>query len=259
MMSEQKTHDAHVAGQFGARAAEYVSSAVHAQGEDLAAMARIVAGASHARVLDLGCGGGHVSYAVAPQVHAVTAYDLSREMLDAVAAEAERRGLTTIVTRQGSVEALPFADQSFDFVLSRYSAHHWADVPAALSEARRVLRPEGRLAIADAIHPGDPLLDTHLQAWELLRDPSHVRDYGEAEWRAMLAEAGFVPGPATRWQVRMDFPVWIKRMGTPETQVAAIRALQQAAPEPVIRQFAVEPDGSFLLDTMLIEAQPDGV
>ncbi|MEH3119039.1 MAG: methyltransferase domain-containing protein [Methylorubrum populi] len=257
-MNEPQSHDAHVAGQFGGRAADYVASAVHAAGEDLQALARLGA-LPHAAVLDLGCGGGHVAYAVAPQVRSVTALDLSQPMLDAVADEARRRGLTNLATRRAGVAALPFADASFERVLSRYSAHHWGDVPAALREARRVLSPDGRLGLVDVVHPGPPLLDTHLQAWELLRDPSHVRDYGEAEWRAMLAEAGFVPGAVQRWRVRMEFSSWIARMGTPETNVAAIRALQGGAPEPVRSHFALEDDGSFTLDVMMIEAEPDGV
>ena len=117
-----------------------------------------------ARVLDLGCGGGHVSYHVAPHVHEVVAYDLSPEMLDVVARAAVERGLGNIATRQGVAELLPFADASFDFVLSRFSAHHWRDFDAGLREAARVLKPGGTAAFVDCISPGPPLLDTFFQA-----------------------------------------------------------------------------------------------
>jgi len=118
--------------QFGPRADAYVASAVHAAGEDLEELKAVVAAHGFGRGLDLGCGGGHVGFAMAPHVREVVAYDLSDAMLAAVAAEAARRGFSNVATQQGKAEALPFADAAFDFVATRYSAHHWLDVPAAL-------------------------------------------------------------------------------------------------------------------------------
>src|SRR5690606_4010542 len=126
---------------------------------------------------DLGCGGGHVSLRVAPHVAKVSAIDLSAEMLAAVERVAAERKLANVTTRRCAAEALPFADASFDVVLSRFSAHHWSDLDAGLREARRVLRRGGLAMLVDSISPGSPLLDTHLQAMEVLRDPTHVRNY----------------------------------------------------------------------------------
>ncbi|MCJ2123713.1 class I SAM-dependent methyltransferase [Methylobacterium sp. J-077] len=251
-----RDHSGHVVDQFGAQASAYVTSAVHAAGADLDRIGALVRAMPGARVLDLGCGGGHVAFAAASAGAAVTAYDLSAEMLAAVTAEAGRRGLDRIETRQGAAETLPFPDAAFDAVLTRYSAHHWRDVPAALAEARRVLKPDGLLVVCDAVAPEEPLLDTHLQAVELLRDPSHVRDYRVSEWRRMLEIAGFAPGEALASRPRMDYASWIARMRTPEVNAAAIRALQASAPREVIEHFSIAADGSFLLDSVLIEARP---
>ncbi|MET3484821.1 class I SAM-dependent methyltransferase [Methylobacterium sp. 1973] len=251
-----RSHARHVVDQFGAQASAYVTSAVHAAGADLDRIGVLLRARPGAKVLDLGCGGGHVAFTAAAAGAAVTAYDLSAEMLAAVSAEASRRGLDRIETRQGGAETLPFPDAIFDAVLTRYSAHHWRDVPAALAEARRVLRADGLLVVSDIVAPEDPLLDTHLQAVELLRDPSHVRDYRVSEWRALLEAAGFEPGAVMASRPRMDFASWIARMRTPEIHVAAIRALQAAAPAEVTAHFGIEADGSFLLDAALIEATP---
>jgi SAM-dependent methyltransferase len=245
-----------VVGQFGPQAAAYVASAVHARGEDLQQLAAMVAGRNCARVLDLGCGGGHVAFHVAPHVKEAVAYDLSPEMLAAVAAEARRRGLANIATRQGPAETLPFADESFDVVLTRFSAHHWRDVPAALAEAKRVLKNDGRAAFVDAVSPGPPLLDTYMQGIELMRDPSHVRDYSVDEWRAMLARAGFRPGAVTMRRLPLDFAAWIARMNTPPALAEAIRAVQARMAADVVRHFDIKADGSFTIDVATIEAEP---
>ena len=164
--------------QFGASASAYLTSAVHAGGADLDALAERAAAGRPGEVLDLGCGAGHASFALARGgAGRVVAYDLSREMLEVVAEEAARRGHAGLVTRQGPAEQLPFESGRFDWVATRYSAHHWRDVPAALAEARRVLKPRGRLFVIDIVAPESPLLDTVLQSVEFLRDASHVRNY----------------------------------------------------------------------------------
>ncbi len=253
-MSESKTHEALVGNQFGARAAAYLTSAVHAQGPDLQALTALTHGQAHARVLDLGCGAGHVSFSVAAHVREVVAYDLSPEMLDVVARAAAERGLGNLTTQQGLAERLPFEDSSFDVVLSRYSAHHWRDFDAGLREAARALKPGGTAAFVDAVSPGPPLLDTYLQAVELLRDPSHVRDYTRAEWEAAISRAGLAPGAATPHRVRMEFPAWVERMRTPKIQIDAIRALQAAMSANAAHYFDIGPDGSFNLDVVLFQA-----
>ncbi len=113
-----------------------------------------------------------------PLVAEVVAYDLSHQMLDVVGSRRHRARLEQYRHRaRRCAERLPFADASFDFVFSRYSAHHWSDLGLALREVRRVLKPGGVAAFVDVMSPGSPLLDTYLQSVEVLRDTSHVRDY----------------------------------------------------------------------------------
>ena len=254
-MTDQHDHESLVESQFGSRASAYLSSAVHAQGADLTALLDLARGHPNARVLDLGCGGGHVAFNAAPHVAELVAYDLSPEMLGLVEAVARERGLGNLTTRQGSVERLPFDDASFDLVLSRYSAHHWRDFSAALREAARVLKPGGSAGFVDAVSPGTPLLDTFFQAIEMLRDSSHVRDYARAEWEAALAQAGLFCQATKSFRVRLDFASWVERMATPETQVEAIRALQRKVAGDVAGYFETDSDGSFTIDVALFKAR----
>jgi len=251
---QRKPHEALVGDQFGSRAGAYLTSAVHAQGADLEALAALVHGRPEAHVLDLGCGAGHVSFAVAPHVRSVIACDLSSEMLDVVARAAASRGFGNLLTKQAVAERLPFVDGEFDGVLSRYSAHHWRDFDAGLREVARVLKPGGITGIVDTVSPGSALLDTWLQAVELLRDPSHVRSRSRSEWEDAIVRAGLVPGVIRPFRIHLDFAVWIERMRTPPVRADAIRALQALASDSVTRHFAVEADGSFGIDVALFEA-----
>jgi len=242
------------AKRFGAVAQEYLTSSSHARGADLARLTDLArdlggtAGYTTVTALDLGCGAGHAAYALAEGGAEVTAYDLSAEMLAVVEEEAARRGLTALHVRQGAAERLPLAEDSFDLVVTRYSAHHWAYVPAALREARRVLRPGGTLVVIDTVAPEAAVADSLLQTVELLRDPSHVRDYRVTEWADMLETAGFTAPEADVWKLPLEFASWVARMETSELRAKAVRDVLSKAAEEARRHFDVQADGSFNLD-----------
>lgn len=248
-------HEQVVQRQFGEQANAYLNSAVHAQGSEFALLQAEVAGRGDARVLDLGCGAGHVSFQVAPLVGDVVAYDLSAQMLAVVDKAAAERGLNNVRTVHGAAESLPFADGEFDFVFSRYSAHHWSDLAVALRDVRRVLKPGGVAAFIDVASPGRPLLDTYLQSVEVLRDTSHVRDYSVSEWLQQISEAGLQVRSHTRQRLRLEFASWAERMRTPAVMRDAIRALQAAVGEEVREYFEIAADGSFSTDVLVLWAE----
>jgi SAM-dependent methyltransferase len=126
-----------------------------------------------ARVLEVGCGPGHLSIRLARQ-HGlnVTGLDLDPAMIERARANADRSedsdesGPSFLV---GDVAALPFPDESFDLVVSTMSMHHWADPTAGMAEIDRVLRPGASALIWD-FRPGfqpfhgdlpDPVEHTH--------------------------------------------------------------------------------------------------
>jgi SAM-dependent methyltransferase len=152
------------------------------------------------------------------------------------------------------VESLPFEDATFDAVLTRLSAHHWSDVGAGLRAARRVLKPSGRAIFIDVTAPDHPGFDTWFQAIELLRDPSHVRNYSPAEWMRHLAAARFRVDALTPRRLRLDFASWVARLATPPVHVQALRALHGRMPAEIAAYFELEADGSFTIDTLTIEA-----
>ena len=256
-MTTQSHHD-NVEKQFGSQATAYLTSAVHASGNDLLRLGERLAAFPQAYVLDLGCGAGHASFVAAQQVANVTAYDLSSQMLEVVSQAARDKELNNITTQQGYAESLPFADESFDIVISRYSAHHWHDVGLALREIKRVLKPGGIFIIMDIMSPGHPVRDVWLQTVEALRDTSHVRNYSSGEWFSMMTDAGLISRSLVTDRLPLEFTSWIARMRTPEALRQAIRLYQESASADVRAYFELQEDGSFTSDTILAEAHKAG-
>lgn len=227
-MSHEATNAA-IRQQFGAAAAAYATSAVHASGPDLAAMLETADLQVGERVLDLACGAGHTAMAFAARGAETVAVDLTPEMLGVASALAHERKIESITFREADAAALPFEAASFDLVVTRYAAHHFADPAAVLREAARVLVPGGRFLLVDTVAPEDPALDTFLQALELLRDDSHVRNWRASEWVRMLTGAGFDAEVVARLAVALDGSSWTARAQTSPSRVAMLKGLFASA------------------------------
>ncbi len=225
--------------QFGPVAANYVHSAVHARGQDLAVLVEAAELTGDEEALDLGTAAGHTALAFAPRVRRVTGVDLTEEMLAAARGLADARGIGNVRFVHADVADLPFERGSFDLVTSRFSAHHYAQPRQVVYEVARVLRPGGRFLLADTIAPEEPALDTFINAVEILRDRSHVRDHTIDQWRGMLAEAGLASAVYQTWDLTLDFEDWVARMRTPSPAVAILRSMLTEAPADVRSAFQV--------------------
>jgi ubiquinone/menaquinone biosynthesis C-methylase UbiE len=253
MMSDIKSS---VQRQFGAAAAEYAVAKVHISGADLDLMLEAAELRPGDRLLDVGSGAGHSTLHFARAGADIVGLDLTQEMVETGRRLAAAEGLENARFERGDAEALPFADDAFDAVTCRQCAHHFADVPAALREMRRVLSPGGRLLVCDSMAPEDPELDAFYQRYETLRDPSHVRGYRMSEWFSMLEHAGFAPEQLGAWDLEIDFEDWIARMHTPPERVQALREHAEGA-RPEVREtfrFTGRP-GVFLIPIGVLRAR----
>ncbi len=237
-----------VKDRFGRAAAGYAVSAVHVGGPDLEEMLRASGLPADTRrpgrLLDVGTGAGHTAFAFAGRIAQVEALDLTAEMLDQVASGARERGLDNIACRLGDAEALPYPDGSFDYVTSRLCAHHFEDVEAFAREAARVLKPSGCFLLVDSLASETASLDTFFNTFELLRDPSHVRNYSRSQWLALLAGAGLgaeVLGET--YLLEQDFEDWVERIGTPATGIAHLRTMFESPADAARQEFGIRTEG----------------
>jgi SAM-dependent methyltransferase len=183
------------------RAEAYRQSPEHREGADLDLVVEWATGAHTA--LDVASGGGHV------------ARRLREAGLDVVSSDPSPGMQADVVCR---AEDLPFADASFDVVACRLAPHHFEDVQAGIAEMARVSR--GLVLVVDNLRMGED--DENANR---LRDPSHVRNYSEEEWRELFAGTGLDVEDLRTMEVTLRFQPWLDRTGTSPQAGDRIREL----------------------------------
>ncbi|MCO5176155.1 MAG: methyltransferase domain-containing protein [Thermomicrobiales bacterium] len=212
-------------------ASAYTTSAIHAQGADLARLVELAALAPGALVLDVGTGTGHTGLAFAAAGASIVGLDLTHAMLAEARALAKERGAALAPVR-GAAELLPFSDATFDAVVCRYCAHHFMDVAAAIAEMARVVKPGGIVLLDDHVAPEDDAADEFINRLDWLRDPSHRREPRLSEYEGWFGAAGLRVTAVEHRRERIHVDEWFARARTtPERQDEARTLLATAAPE----------------------------
>ena len=171
------------------RAEQYRTSDAHREGPDLDLIVEWAEGARTA--LDVATGGGHV------------ARRLREAGLEVVSSDPAPGMQPDVVCR---AEHLPFADGSFDLVVTRVAAHHFEDV-------RQSVREMARVASKLVIVVDNCFMGEEIEEAEKLRDPSHVRNYGAEEWRAYCEAAGLNVEEYRFFEKPILLQPWLDRCG----------------------------------------------
>ena len=183
------------------RAEAYRNAPEQREGADLDLIVRWAEGSKTA--LDVATGGGHVTRR------------LREAGLEVVSSDPAPGMRPDVICR---AEDLPFADGSFDLVVTRIAPHHFDDVPAAIAEMARISRD--LVVVEDTLYSSEAVEEA-----EILRDPTHVRSYSEAQWRAFLEEAGLVVEEVERFEKRHPLEDWLARTDTAEDDAVRVREL----------------------------------
>lgn len=174
---------------FDALADRYASSEVHTSSPTLDRLHELLPQVES--VCDVASGAGHTGLGFAKIASRIVAVDPAPSMLAQCRRLAVERG-ATLETVEAYAEAIPLSPESFDVVTCRLAAHHFFDLPKAISEMVRLTKPGGYVAVIDMEGDEDPLVDALNHEIEVLHDPTHVRSCTARRWRELFVESGLV-------------------------------------------------------------------
>lgn len=232
----------------------------HAAEEDLARIVELAEPKEQELACDVVTGLGHMALALAPYVASVDAFDPDEGILNEARALAESRGIANAHYSAGDPTGLPVESNQYDIVTARMALRHTAEAGPCLKEMRRILKPAGRLLVADSLSPDHPQIAGLLEDMMSLCDHSHVKSYSLAEWENLLDQEGFDILQVEIYPKENDFETWAKLEGADPDSVRMLGLMLHGAAPRAKRHFhVVERKGrpvSFVTWMILILASP---
>jgi ubiquinone/menaquinone biosynthesis C-methylase UbiE len=188
------THQDLIRDQFTKQAIPFATAPGIKDEEALKLLIEFTGAGPNDTVLDVACGPGLVVCAFAKVVRHATGIDLVPAMIEQARALQREKGMANVTWQVGDILPLPYPDDSFSIVTSRYAFHHFLDPDAVLAEMKRVCIPGGKAVVIDVIASPDPEKAAAYNRMEKLRDPSHVRGLTLAELETLFQRLA-LPSP----------------------------------------------------------------
>ncbi len=220
-------HLARVRQEFTRQAERFASSAAIDDDELTRRFSEAVGPDGTGTVLDVACGPGIISAALAAAAREIVAFDLTPQMLDKARQRCRKAGLTNVTFREGDATALPFADDFFDAVVTRLSIHHFKEPRQVVEEMFRVVKRGGTCVVADIVSSDSRDEAALHNALEIWRDPSHVRMLPRAELVSLITGADFAIEAQTTWDQARKLEEWLSIVDDPE-RVGPLRTVMRA-------------------------------
>lgn len=181
-----KEHKNNILDQFTKQAIPFTKLAGHFDNMEL--LIELSKAGKDDNVLDVACGPGMVACEFAKHCKHVTGVDITPEMIKQAKASQAEKHIDNASWDIGEAYPLPYKDESFSLVITRYSFHHFQDTRQALAEMIRVCEKGGRVLIADVgIHPEKSAAYDKI---EIMRDHSHVHALTTEEFEELFMSSG---------------------------------------------------------------------
>jgi ubiquinone/menaquinone biosynthesis C-methylase UbiE len=179
-------------------------------------------------VLDVAAGSGLFGRALAHRVASVTAVDITPEMIDEGRKRAKKDGINNLRFELGSAEALPFADESFDVVMSRYAIHHFADPRTVLREMSRVCKRGGLVVNVDMVSDENRTVRKYQNEVERMMDATHTMMLSPSQLVETTTGAGLTMVTYLSREVRVKFDEWQPHVSPDSEAYRSSRAALEA-------------------------------
>lgn len=184
---DTKKHNKNIVEQFSKQARGYTSITSHS--DSLDKLISITSASKKDEVLDIACGSGIVSCEFAKHTNNVTGIDMTQEMLVEAKKMQTKLHLKNLTWQIGDVENLPYADNSFSIVVSRFGFHHFLNPLKVLSEMKRVCKPNGVVMVVDVSLPDSKV--KKYNEMEKNRDYSHIAALSLTEFSHLFEKVDF--------------------------------------------------------------------